>query len=68
MKKTYKVNNIACGNCANLIKVSLEDKFGKIEINLDIEPKELTINIEDNTQESELKSEMLELGFEIIEE
>ena len=34
MKKTFKANNISCMSCANLIKGSLEDSFGEIEVNL----------------------------------
>lgn len=67
MKKTFKANNIACSSCANLIKVSLEDIFGEIEVNLKTIPKEVTVEIKDDTQETEFKKEMRELGFEIIE-
>ncbi|TLP39250.1 heavy-metal-associated domain-containing protein [Arcobacter arenosus] len=68
MKQTYKAQNISCNNCANMIKASLEDEFGEIEVNLNVTPKEVTVNIENETKESEFKKEMEELGFEIIEE
>lgn len=68
MKKTFKANNIACQNCANLVKGSLEDIFGGIEVNLNSDPKEVTVEIENEEQEANFKSEMKELGFEIIEE
>ncbi len=68
MKQTYKAENINCGNCANMIKASLEDEFGIIEVNLDTTPKEVTVEIENDTKESEFKQEMAELGFKIIEE
>lgn len=67
MKKTYKANNISCNSCANLIKGSLEDDFGKIEVNLESNPKEVTVEILDEKQEIKFKKEMLELGFEIID-
>ena len=67
MKKTYKTNNISCNSCANLIKGSLEDDFGKIEVNLESNPKEVTVEILDEKQEIKFKKEMLELGFEIID-
>jgi copper chaperone CopZ len=51
-----------------MIKASLEDEFGEIEVNLNVTPKEVTVNIENETKESEFKKEMEELGFEIIEE
>lgn len=67
MKKTFKANNIACGSCSNLIKGSLEE-FGEIIINLNTEPKEVTVEIEDKEKETKFKQQMKELGFEIIEE
>ncbi|KAB7885014.1 heavy metal transport/detoxification protein [Poseidonibacter ostreae] len=68
MTKNFKTNNISCINCANLIKASLEDKFGDIKINLETNPKEVIVEIKDNTQESEFKKEMSALGFQIIED
>ena len=68
MKKTFKANNISCINCANLIKGSLEDDFGEIEVNLETTPKEVTLEITDEKQESIFKEEMADIGFEIIEE
>ena len=47
MKKIYKSSDIACGSCANLIKASLEEEYGEIQINLDAEPKEVTVEIKD---------------------
>lgn len=68
MKKVFKAQNIACGSCANLIKVSLEEIFGEIEINLESNPKEVTVEIENEIQEAEFKKEMAELGFTVIED
>lgn len=67
MKKTYQSINIACGSCANLIKVSLEDTYGAIEVNLESNPKEVTVEINSEEQEVEFKKEMSELGFDIVE-
>jgi len=66
MKKIFKSNNIACGSCANLIKVSLEEEYGQIDVNLDVEPREVTVEIKDENKENEFKKDMAELGFEII--
>ncbi len=68
MNKVFKVKNIACSSCANLIKVSLEDIFGEIKVNLETNPKEVTLEIKDDKQESLFKKEMSELGFEITED
>lgn len=63
----FKVANINCQNCANLIKNSLEGEFGKIEVDLNVIPRTVEINI---TQEKleDFKKEMSDLGFEVLEE
>ena len=66
MKKTFKAQNISCQNCANLIKGSLEDDFGEITVNLESNPKEVSLDI-DSSREEEFKSEMADIGFKIIE-
>lgn len=68
MKKTFTANNINCQNCANTIKVSLEDDFGPIEVDLTKSPKEVTVEISDTTAEETFKNEMADLGFKVIEE
>jgi len=67
MQKTFKANNISCSSCVNLIKGSLEDDFGIIEVNLESTPKEVSLEIKNNEQEIIFKKEMEELGFSIIE-
>ncbi len=68
MKKTFKAQNISCNNCSNLIKSSLEDEFGEIIVNLDTNPKEVTVEIKDETSEQKFKEEMSDIGFAIIGE
>jgi copper chaperone CopZ len=67
MKKTFKAQNINCINCANMIKNSLEEEFGKIEVNLDTTPKEVTVEIADEKDEAKFKEQMSEIGFDIID-
>lgn len=66
MKKIFKSNNISCGSCANLIKISLEEEYGEIEVNLETEPKEVSVEIKDANQEEAFKKDMAELGFEVV--
>jgi len=68
MKKTYKAQNINCINCANLIKNSLEDEFGEITVNLETEPKEVTVEITAEKSEGHFINEMADIGFDIIDE
>ena len=60
----FKVKNVNCMNCVNLIKNSLEDEFGNIEVNL--EQKILSLDLEEN-QVSNFTKEFQDLGFEIVE-
>ncbi|HAA1522915.1 heavy metal transport/detoxification protein [Campylobacter sp. BCW_6876] len=60
----FKVKNVNCMGCVNLIKNSLEDEFGNIEV--DLEKKILSLNLEEN-QVSNFTKEFQDLGFEIIE-
>ncbi|EDO8306930.1 heavy metal transport/detoxification protein [Campylobacter jejuni] len=60
----FKVKNVNCMNCVNLIKNSLEDEFGNIEV--DLEQKILSLNLEEN-QVSNFTKEFQDLGFEIVE-
>ncbi|MDX1809467.1 MAG: heavy-metal-associated domain-containing protein [Sulfurospirillaceae bacterium] len=68
MKKTFRSDKINCQNCANMIKGSLEDDFGPIDVNLEASPKEVTVEIKDEAQEKQFKQEMSEIGFDVIEE
>ncbi|MBE0491426.1 MAG: heavy-metal-associated domain-containing protein [Sulfurospirillum sp.] len=68
MKKTFQAKNINCSNCANLIKNSLEDDFGTIEVNLSLTPREVTLEITDDAKEKIFKEEMAAIGFEVIEQ
>ncbi|EPV1350593.1 TPA: heavy metal transport/detoxification protein [Campylobacter jejuni] len=60
----FKVKNVNCMNCVNLIKNSLEDEFGNIEV--DLEQKILSLNLEED-QVSNFTKEFQDLGFEIVE-
>jgi len=68
MKRTFQVENVTCGGCANTIKVSLEDDFGDIEVNLSKTPKEVTLDIKDDNALEAFTKEMKELGYPVIGE
>lgn len=68
MKVTYAAQNINCQNCANTIKNALEDDFGIIEVNLNKKPREVSVNLNSQADEEKFKSEMEDLGFNIIKE
>lgn len=64
----FEVKNINCQSCANLIKNSLEDEFGTIDIDLSCEPKTLKIDINNDEIKAKFIDELNDLGFEVIRE
>ncbi|OCX42139.1 heavy metal transport/detoxification protein [Campylobacter ornithocola] len=59
-----KTKNINCQSCVNLIKASLEDKFGTIQIDVENKSIEIDLNAE---QIEEFIKQLQDLGFEIDE-
>ncbi|EAH6292103.1 heavy-metal-associated domain-containing protein [Campylobacter lari] len=59
-----KTKNINCQSCVNLIKASLEDEFGTMQIN--VENKSIEIDLKAG-QVEEFKKQLQDLGFEIDE-
>lgn len=67
MKKIFQAENISCNNCANMIKASLGEDFDNIEVNLNVTPKEVSVEIKDDEDEKKFIEEMAELGFPVID-
>ena len=63
-KQTFKVQNVKCTGCANTLTTKLEKEFGKIEVNLDVTPREITLNIEEPKIEC-LKIALRKLGYPV---
>ena len=62
MKQTFEVHNVKCGGCANTLTKSLKDDFGSVEVDLSVNPRKITLDIEDN-QIEELKFKLRGLGY-----
>ena len=65
MKKTFEVKNVKCGGCASTLKKSLLDKFGEVEVNLDVEPRKITLNMKGKDEEV-LKLKLRKLGYPLV--
>ena len=63
--KTFQVKNVKCGGCAGTLKKSLLEAFGEVEVNLDVEPREITLEIEE-AQEEALKLKLRSLGYPLL--
>jgi len=62
MKQTFEVKNVKCGGCANTLKKSLLDEFGEVEVDLEVEPRQIILEIEENQTEA-LKVKLRSLGY-----
>ena len=67
MKQTFEVINVKCGGCANTLKTKLLEEFGEIEVNLDVEPRQITLDIEENALPS-LRKKLKSLGYPMSDE
>lgn len=67
MLKTFEVLNVKCGGCASTLIKSLKDDFGDVDLNLDLQPRTITLDITDN-QLSKLREKLISLGYPMIDE
>jgi copper chaperone len=62
MQQTFEVLNVKCGGCANTLMKSLADDFGKVSVDLECEPRKITLHIKDD-QIEKLKLALRGLGY-----
>ena len=62
MKQTFEVLNVKCGGCASTLTKSLKEEFGEVEVNLDVMPRQITLDVEDEQKEA-LKLKLRSLGY-----
>ena len=65
MKQTFEVKNVKCGGYAGTLKKSLLEEFGEVKVNLEVEPRKITLEIEESQQEA-LKLKLLSLGYPLV--
>ncbi|MEA1983440.1 MAG: heavy-metal-associated domain-containing protein [Campylobacterota bacterium] len=65
MKQIFKVQNVKCGGCASTLKSKLLEEFGAIEVNLELQPREISLEIQDAKVES-LKIALRGLGYPLV--
>lgn len=62
MKQTLEVENVKCKGCANTLITSLEEEFGEVEVDLNVQPRKITLDLEDEKKEA-LKLKLRALGY-----
>ena len=67
MKQTYEVLNVKCGGCASTLTSKLLEEFGEVEVNLEVEPRQITLEIED-AKVTSLRQALKNLGYPMSDE
>ncbi|WP_298693696.1 heavy metal transporter [uncultured Sulfuricurvum sp.] len=62
MKQMFEVLNVKCGGCANTLIKSLADEFGEVSVDLECEPRKITLDVEED-QIEKLKLKLRSLGY-----
>lgn len=62
MRQTFEVHNVKCGGCANTLIKSLKDEFGEVEVNLETQPRQISLDINEDKIDS-LKIKLRSLGY-----
>jgi len=67
MIQTFQVQNVKCSGCAHTLKEKLSPIFGEIEVDLEKEPREIRLDIDDN-QRDLLSKTLKDLGYPLVGE
>ena len=67
MKQTFEVLNVKCGGCASTLTKSLKDEFGEVEVNLEVYPRQITLELQDEQKEA-LKLKLRGLGYPLSDD
>ncbi len=67
MKQTFEVLNVKCGGCANTLKKGLREEFGEVQVDLDVTPRTVTLDIDDSQLDG-LRAQLVSLGYPMTDE
>ena len=67
MEQTFEVFNVKCAGCASTLKTKLFKEFGEIEVNLEVIPRKITLEMEDKDV-AKLAKALRELGYPLASE
>ncbi len=67
MKQTFEVLNVKCGGCANTLTTKLAKDFGEVEVNLEVEPRQITLDVEEANIPA-LRAQLIKLGYPMSDE
>ena len=67
MQESFEVFNVKCGGCASTLKSKLAEEFGEIEVNLNVHPRKITLDMA-NKDVDKLSKALRELGYPLAAE
>ena len=67
MQQTFEVLNVKCGGCANTLTTKLAGKFGEVAVNLEVEPRQITLDIQEANIPA-LRQALIGLGYPMSDE
>ena len=67
MQQSFEVFNVKCSGCASTLKSRLSEEFGEIEVNLEVLPRKITLDME-NKDIDKLAKALRELGYPLADE
>ncbi|MGE0738945.1 heavy-metal-associated domain-containing protein [Sulfurimonas sp.] len=68
MQKSFRVQNVECGGCANTIKEALREEFGEVDVDLMQEPRVIALEIKDEEAEASFRKKIRSLGYPMEDE
>jgi copper chaperone CopZ len=66
--KEFAALNIKCDGCANTIRKKLLDDYGPVHINLEVEPRVLTLQVQEDFDEAAFRAKMIKMGYPLADE
>lgn len=67
MQESFEVFNVKCSGCASTLKSKLSKDFGEIEVNLEVIPRKITLDMK-NKNVDKLAQALRELGYPLASE
>lgn len=67
MKQTFEVLHVKCGGCAHTLTTKLADEFGEVTVNLEVEPRQITLEIKEEKVPA-LRQALKGLGYPMSDE
>jgi len=66
MKKSFEIQNLKCGGCANTIRKNVAQIEGIQQIEIDVEQHLVQFEAVDEAQANQVKEVLLKIGYPVV--